>query len=86
MRNANEEINKILSDWNPIEVPKEIALEEYRIYIPTILTALRKNDDVFNVLIEILTCKMELDYNPEKKEHVDDLKQVCEKLLKIEIA
>ena len=81
MKKTIDKINLVLADWNPIGVPKDIALEEYRDYAQTILAVLQKKENLMNVLEDMLINKMGLEYDPKKKEHVEDLCGVCQKLL-----
>jgi hypothetical protein len=76
-----EKINLILAEWNPIGVPENITSDEYRDYIPIILEVLEKKGNLMKVLEDILVNKMELEYDSQNKEHVQDLGKVYQKLL-----
>lgn len=75
-------INNILSDWNPIGVPDDIALDEYREYIPVILKYIEDRQQLINCLEDILVNKIGLDYHPENQVHFDDLQQLSDKLIR----
>ena len=76
-------INNILASWNPIGVPDHIASDEYKGYVAQILDALEKKENLMNCLEDILINKIGLEYNPNNKKHLEDLKKVCEKLLSL---
>ena len=78
-----ESINRILADWNPIGVSEEIALDEYKGYIPTLMQNIENKNDLMNYLESILINKMEVGYDPKNKDHSDDLQSVCSKLLQV---
>jgi len=83
MKKTIENINQVLADWNPIGVDIDIAIEEYRGYIPAILQSIEKRQQLMDCLEDILINKMEIGYDPLNKEHSEDLKQVCDKLIKV---
>ena len=75
-----DEINKILIEWDPIDVGKDIATVEYKGYIPEILSA-RKN---FNDLVRCLKCMIVndigLDYQKYNDNHKKDLVFIAYKI------
>jgi hypothetical protein len=81
MKKTIENVTRVLADWNPIGVPENIASDEYRDYVPMILNALENKENLMKVLEDILINKMELEYDPKNREHLEDLRKVCEKLL-----
>lgn len=83
MEKIIENINRVLADWNPLEVPQDIALEEYRSFIPLILNSIGDRQQLIKCLEDILINKLELDYEIENKTQVDDLLQVCNKLIEV---
>ena len=83
MKNIIESINRVLADWNPIGVDDEIAIEEYKGYIPLILKAIENKQELMNCLEDILINRMEIGYDPSNMEHIKDLQGVCERLIQI---
>lgn len=83
MKKTIENINRALADWNPIEVPESIAIEEYKGYIPLILQSIESRQQLITCLENILINQLEVDYDPENKEHSEDLQQVCDKLIQV---
>jgi hypothetical protein len=83
MKKTIENINLVLTEWNPIGVPDAIATEEYRSYIPLILQSIENQQRLMNCLEDILINKIEIDYDPTNKEHSEGLQQVCDKLIRV---
>jgi len=83
VKNIIESINRVLADWNPIGVDDEIAIEEYKGYIPLILKAIENKQELMNCLEDILINRMEIGYDPSNMEHIKDLQGVCERLIQI---
>ncbi|MCA6440922.1 MAG: hypothetical protein ACRCSM_02905 [Sediminibacterium sp.] len=80
MDQLQSKINKALSEWNPIGVPSEIAVSEYVDYIPVIIDCLKKNENMHNCLIDILTVKMGYSYDKNNPTHVKDIQSVVDKI------
>ncbi|MEC5395514.1 hypothetical protein [Bergeyella sp. RCAD1439] len=83
MKKIIEDINRVLADWNPIGVPEDIAIDEYKGYIPLILESIKSQEQLVKCLEDILIQKLELDYTPFNKEHSEDLQQACDKLIQV---
>lgn len=79
--NLYESINDILALWNPINVPKGIASDEYREFVPQILHALQKKGDLIACLEGILQNGLGLEYDSNNNEQKTDMKRVSKKLL-----
>lgn len=75
-----EQINRILADWNPIGVNDEIALDEYKGYVPLVIRNIDSKHDLMKCLENILVVKMEVGYDPRNKEHLKDLQMICGKI------
>lgn len=78
-KNLYDDINKILSDWNPIGVDKEIALDEYKGYIPSIINASNSEEELIICLENILN-ELELGYNSSDPIHKNEIKEVTLKI------
>jgi len=82
MKNNIEKINQVLAKWNPIGVGEDIASDEYQGYIPIILNSAKNKDNLMNCLKSI-AIKMEIGFDPQNKEHLKDIQQVCDEIIKI---
>lgn len=85
MKAEFENINRVLADWNPISVDEEIAIDEYKAYIPSLYRVIDDKDGLMKCLEDILINKMEVGYEPKNKEHLEDLQKVCNKLFKVHL-
>ena len=65
MTTLETEINKILSKWNPIGVPQEIAEIEYISYIPEIIKAYKERKSIYSYSILVYTEDMGYDLQKE---------------------
>ncbi len=83
MKNKYELINSILIEWNPIDVPKTIALSEYKKYIPLILQAMDSEEKLLTCLEDILTNKMELEYDNSNFLQKQDVLTIVKKIMAI---
>lgn len=83
MNKISTEINKILAQWNPLGVDEDIALDEYKDYISTILLSIQNRQELMKCLEKILVDDMGLDYNLDNKRHVEDLQKVCNNLIEV---
>ncbi|MCH8495679.1 MAG: hypothetical protein LAT57_08635 [Balneolales bacterium] len=83
MKQIIEDINRVLADWNPIGVPEDIAIDEYKGYVPSLLKSIESREQLVKCLEDILINKLEVDYNPTNKEHSEDLQQICEKIIQV---
>ena len=81
MSNIVENINQILANWNPLDVPENIAIEEYKGYIPLILQSIKSRQELINCLEDILINQLEVDYDPTNKEHLEDLLRICTEII-----
>lgn len=77
-----ENINRILTEWNPIGVPAYIASDEYRSYIPAILHSIESHEQLKNCLENMLN-DIGTGYDPANPEHAEDLHKVCKSILKV---
>ena len=82
MKKTIESINQVLAEWDPIGVGEDIAIEEYRSYIPLILKSSECEHKLLKCLEGIVT-EMEVGYDPENKNHIQDLQRVCNKIIQI---
>ena len=73
-----EKINKILSGWNPIGVPKSIASDEYRSYIPAIYKIVSEHGDLLHYLEDMLINEIGVEFDRSNPEHISDLQRVCD--------
>ena len=73
-----EKINNILSDWNPIGVPKSIASDEYRSYILAIYKIVSEHGDLLHYLQDMLINEIGVEFDRSNPEHISDLQRVCD--------
>ncbi len=79
MKNRLEHhVNKILSHWNPIGVPKELASSEYKAYVPKILKNC-KTEKKINIVLKEILLDMGLDY----KKNLNELIKLSSLIVKI---
>ena len=83
MNDFVEKLNQVLSEWDPVGVGENLATEEYRGYIPTILKSVDNKIQLMDCIENILVNEMGLDYNPSNKSHVESLQHVCEKIMQV---
>ncbi len=81
MKTLFEKINQVLAEWDPIGVGEAVATDEYRGYIPTILNSINDKKILMDCLENILVKEMGLAFDSSNKLHVNDLQQVCEKII-----
>jgi hypothetical protein len=79
-----EEVNKILSEWDPIGVGTPLSLSEYRQYVPKIISLMSNRIKLEQYLVEILE-NMGLSYNPNDYSHRKDIQEVIKKILSIKV-
>ncbi|WP_041406719.1 hypothetical protein [Shewanella loihica] len=72
-----EEINNILTEWNPIEVPKDIARVEYLSYVERIFELIADKEKLVILLERIVSQEMGLNYNPQNSEHKTELVNIA---------
>ncbi|NLF42136.1 MAG: hypothetical protein GX587_05520 [Bacteroidales bacterium] len=77
-----EEVNKVLSEWDPIGVGTPLSLSEYRQYVPKIISKMTNRMELEQSLIEVLE-NMGLSYNPNDCSHRKDIQEVIRKILSI---
>lgn len=82
MNHTIKNINQILANWNPLDVPESIAIEEYKGYIPLIIRTIESHQQLINCLEDILINQLEVNYDPTNKEHLKDLQQICTEIIK----
>ncbi len=83
MEKIIEKMNRILAYWNPLEVPENIALDEYKGYIPYILRAIGSRQQLTKCLEDILMNKLGTGYNSGNKEHQEDLQRICNEIIQV---
>lgn len=81
METKAEIINSILADWDPIGVGENLAIDEYKGYIPLILQCCLDKKKLMDCLISILTNEMGLYYDLNNPKQNKDIQAVCNKIL-----
>ena len=58
-------INAILAEWNPIGVPQGLALDEYKSYVPLLLSAYNRGQNIENFLLWVYEEQIGFNVNEE---------------------
>lgn len=77
-----DEINKIMSEWDPIGVGYPLSLSEYKQYTPMIISLMPDKTSLEHYFIELLG-NMGLDFDPNNHSHQQDVQMVVERILAI---
>jgi len=82
MKNIIESINQVLAEFDPIGVGEDIAIDEYRGYIPQILKSSVSKEELMKCLEKIVN-EMEVGFDPNDKKHTEGLHRICNKIIQI---
>ncbi len=85
MKTIFEKINDILSEWDPLNVGKDIASDEYRMYVPLIIKETKSKESLIHCLEDILLNKLDISYDKRNQEHVRSLYEVADKILTVNL-
>jgi hypothetical protein len=80
-----DKINTILYQWNPLGLPIDIALYEYKPYIPEIMRSMRDRQMLIGCLERIITDDMDTGYDKMNMSHKADVVDVANKIMALEI-
>ena len=83
MDELTNKINDILTKWDPIGVGKEMAMDEYKEYIPMIIYYAQDRQKLINHLEKMLVDNMGLSYDQYDQRHSEELQNICDKLIEI---
>jgi hypothetical protein len=83
MKTKIELINEVLAKWNPLDVPQNIAKDEYLGYVPIIIKNMVNKKQLLDCIEDIIINKMGLEYNSNNNIQKNDLKRLCTKLMTI---
>lgn len=83
MDELTEQINRILAKWDPINVGVNLALDEYKGYIPMIVHYIQNRQQLMKYLEEILIDDMGLAYDHSNRIQNEDLQKICDDLIQI---
>ena len=75
MNELTNKINDILTKWDPIGVGEEMAMDEYKEYIPMIIHYAQDRQKLINY--------MGLSYDPYNQRHFEEIQNICDKLIEI---
>ena len=76
-----EQINDILSEWNPLNVPAFIASEEYMNYVDSIINIGRNINALRRYFISLIIDRLGLEYDPSNLEQINSIENVIEKVM-----
>ena len=83
MRKLTENINSILSEWDPLNLGEDISQDEYRGYIPLIISNIENKSSLILCLERILVNNLEVGYDCENNEHKKNLEEIATKILQL---
>lgn len=86
MKNITESINQILSEWDPLNLGEDIAIDEYKGYIPQILKNIKNKDNLIICLENILIYNLEAGYDKKNNTHKNMLNNIIEKIMQLDLA
>ncbi len=81
--NIFDEINDIFSEWNPIEVPTDLAKEEYKSYITRIIKVGSNYENIKAELVAILTSDLGANYDENDVIQKNDVERITIQILRI---
>jgi len=76
-----EQINDILSEWNPLDVPAFIVSEEYINYVDSIINIGRDINALRIYFISLIIDRLGLKYDPSNLEQINSIENVIEKVM-----
>lgn len=76
-------INELLSEWNPIGLPKELADVEYSDYVRQIISKLKYKESIKDYLITILEDINSKDIIIQNRDILDDLNKLANQIEEI---
>lgn len=81
--NANKriEINNILAEWNPIEVPEIVASDEYKNYVTRFDSANLNKENIITELKKIVVDDLGLEYSDENEVLKSEIEAISDKIL-----
>ncbi|XZF16357.1 hypothetical protein ACTHGU_09470 [Chitinophagaceae bacterium MMS25-I14] len=83
MKNVMESVNLILAEWDPLNVGENIAIDEYRGYVPLIIKHITSKTELIACLEDVLINKLEAGYNPNDEKQKIDLEQIVDKIMMV---
>lgn len=83
MKNIKLSINQVLSDWDPLNVGRDIASDEYSKYIGGILKYINNQEQLTSYLEKILVQDLDTGYDKHNREDKDSVALIVEKLKKL---
>jgi hypothetical protein len=86
MKNIGEEINDILTEWDPLDVGEDIAGDEYRGYIPIIIKNIKVKENLIHCLEDIVKNDLEVGYDKHNYNHKNDLINLVNRLMNLSIS
>ncbi|MEY2670765.1 MAG: hypothetical protein RLZZ577_1081 [Bacteroidota bacterium] len=82
MKKYIEEINQVLSEWDPNGVGEEIARDEYRGYISNIIKSSGSKDGIMKCLEKIVD-ELEVGFDVNDEKQNQDLQIVCNRIYEV---
>ena len=76
-----EQINDILSEWNPLDVSAFIVSEEYMNYVDSIINIGRDINALRRYFISLIIDRLGLKYDPSNLEQINSIENIIEKVM-----
>jgi hypothetical protein len=77
----NRDINLILAGWNPLNVPGNIAFNEYSIYVNRLITSINENKVLDSLILMLRDMGSDADF--ENEEILSELLNLKELIISI---
>ncbi|MEM7382783.1 MAG: hypothetical protein AAF400_00395 [Bacteroidota bacterium] len=81
MNREFEKVNNVLAEWDPLDVGRNIAQEEYKAYVPSILRVIKDKQELRYCLEDMLINRLGLEYDPTNAKDLLSLQTICDQLV-----
>ncbi len=82
-QNLSFRINSILSEWNPLDVPPQIAKKEYESYVNIFMHTASNIQEVKKELVKIIVENLGLNYSEDNAAQRCDVDSVADKITEV---
>jgi hypothetical protein len=80
MNSIYEQVNAVISKWDPLNVGPDLASDEYRAFIPRLVRNIGKRENLRIALEEILLKEMKCDFQQDDPIHIKSIEDLCDEL------
>jgi len=85
MKKIIDDINQILSEWDPLGIGEDIITDEYRGYIPVVLKHIKSKEELTSCLEDILVNSLQTGYDKKNNNHKNMLMLIVEKIMRLNV-